>query len=101
MLRMTNEPRKEETDRPGRTFGHFNTPEDVVARRRNPRYAPESLERRLNPSPLTLIGQVLRAITGKDTAPTPALPTNPPPPPSDGTPPISGPTIPSGPGVPA
>lgn len=71
-----------------------------MARRKSPRYAPESLERRLNPSPV--IPAEVSAIRRKEPVPsTPGTPTPTPPasptlPPGDGTPPISGPSVPGG-----
>lgn len=65
-----------------------------VSRRRNPRYAPEGLERRVGPSHLGLTSsaQVCRWDDG---------PLEPPPPDGDGSVPPIEPTVPSGPSGPA
>lgn len=78
-----------------------------MARRRSPRYAPEPLEARLNPSPLVPgmphVTTTARKTISEPGSPMPTGPTNPgspPPPPGSGDPPIPGPSIPGGPGLP-
>lgn len=77
-----------------------------MRRFRNPRYAPESLERRLSPSGLA--SPLAAEFATLDTPghpvpgdPEPDYPSPPIPPDGSGEPPIDDPSIPSGPGEPA
>jgi len=66
-----------------------------MGRIRNPRYAPEFLERRLSPSSFVASRPAAYSVT------TTTDPTEPPPGPGDGTPPVVPPTDPTTPGYPA
>jgi hypothetical protein len=69
-----------------------------VARRKSPRYAPEALEERLNPSAMHPLAAQVRKdpVHPRPSDPVPTNPTSPTLPPGDGTPPISGPSVPGG-----
>lgn len=69
-----------------------------MGRFRNPRYAPEFLERRLSPSNVIGTGTVL---VGSISCLDGTAPTEPPPPDGDGEPPDTLPIIPVGPSLPA